>query len=185
MKARAFFLPLAVAMAAVILYTAATIDAHRLTGRPKTVEAKLKLAKRQVAHDRRELQAVRTRHWTLLSPIPAAAVVHRWWLARDVRYVRQLDRQVDAVSGPSWLVNAFLCIHRGEGSWTDSGDPYWGGLQMDRSFMATYGSWAIRRYGGFANVWPPAVQIQVAIAAYNSGRGFYPWPTTARRCGLI
>src|SRR5204862_425389 len=27
---------------------------------------------------------------------------------------------------------AWLCIHRYEGSWRDSGDPYWGGLQRDR-----------------------------------------------------
>jgi len=33
---------------------------------------------------------------------------------------------------------AWLCIHRYEGSWRDSGDPYWGGLQMDRGFMHSY-----------------------------------------------
>jgi hypothetical protein len=85
----------------------------------------------------------------------------------------------------------WLCIHRFEGSWSDSGDPYWGGLQMDRGFMRTYGSDMIRKYGGFAHRWPPLVQMWVAERAafmYYHGhkpRGFYPWPNTARYCGLI
>jgi hypothetical protein len=40
-------------------------------------------------------------------------------------------------------------------------------------------------YYGTADHWPPAVQIAVAIRAYASGRGFYPWPNTARACGLL
>jgi hypothetical protein len=80
---------------------------------------------------------------------------------------------------------AWLCIHRYEGSWSDAGDPYWGGLQMDRSFMATYGSDMIRRYGGYANVWPPLQQMVVAERAHAAGRGFSPWPNTARYCGLL
>ena len=178
-KPRLFFLPIASLMVAVILF-AATAKAHRLSGQPVTVEGKLKLAKRQVAHDRRSLAAVRYRHWTILSPLPVMAVVHRAWLARDRAYVKQLERAVV----PSWLVRAFLCIHHGEGAWNDSGDPYWGGLQMDRSFMLTYGADMVRRYGGWANVWPPAAQVEVAIRAHRT-RGFYPWPNTARRCGLI
>jgi hypothetical protein len=80
--------------------------------------------------------------------------------------------------------SAWLCIHRYEGSWTDSGDPYWGGLQMDRQFMSTYAPrWLLRR--GWANVWTPAEQMLVAERAYESGRGFWPWPNTARECGLI
>jgi len=78
-----------------------------------------------------------------------------------------------------------MCIHRHEGAWTDAGDPYWGGLQMDRQFMQTYGAWAIRAYGGYAHLWPPAVQVAVAWRAHQSGRGFYPWPNTARYCGLL
>src|SRR5262245_37720267 len=35
-------------------------------------------------------------------------------------------------------MSAWMCIDRYEGSWTDSGDPYWGGLQMDQSFMTAY-----------------------------------------------
>jgi hypothetical protein len=78
----------------------------------------------------------------------------------------------------------WMCIHRYEGAWNDYGDPYWGGLQMDRTFMQTYGADMIRRYGGYAHRWPPLVQMWVAERAWRS-RGFYPWPNTARYCGLI
>lgn len=89
----------------------------------------------------------------------------------------------------------WLCIHSHEGSWTDSGDPYWGGLQMDRGFMETYGPDFIRRYKhidgqGFANVWPDWVQMVAAERAFSGygghgGRGYGPWPNTARYCGLL
>jgi hypothetical protein len=79
---------------------------------------------------------------------------------------------------------AWLCIHRHEGSWRDSGDPYWGGLQMDRGFMDGYAPrYLLSR--GFADRWSPLEQMWVAERAYRSGRGFYAWPNTARYCGLI
>jgi hypothetical protein len=80
---------------------------------------------------------------------------------------------------------AWVCIHRHEAAWNDAGDPYWGGLQMDRGFMRTYGADMIRRHhGGLANTWTPAEQIVVAERAYAT-RGFAPWPHTARRCGVL
>jgi hypothetical protein len=82
------------------------------------------------------------------------------------------------------LAQDFACIHRYEGSWTDPGAPYYGGLQMDWSFMSTYGAEYLRAWGT-ADHWPPSVQIAVAMRAYLSGRGFTPWPTSARLCGLI
>ena len=81
-----------------------------------------------------------------------------------------------------WLESAFLCIHSHEGSWSDPNSPYWGGLQMDRDFMAAYGG-PYYRYFGTADRWPASVQIAVAIHAYMS-RGFGPWPNTRRMCGL-
>jgi hypothetical protein len=77
-----------------------------------------------------------------------------------------------------------MCIHRYEGSWRDSGDPYWGGLQMDRGFMLRYAAPVLLRRG-WANHWSPLAQMWVAERAFRSGRGFYPWPNTARICGLI
>jgi hypothetical protein len=79
---------------------------------------------------------------------------------------------------------AWVCIHNHEAAWNDSGDPYWGGLQMDRGFMLAYGRDMIARHdGGLADTWTPAEQILVAERAYAT-RGFAPWPNTSRRCGL-
>lgn len=80
---------------------------------------------------------------------------------------------------PSWL-----CIHRSEGSWSDGGAPFYGGLQMDYGFMFTYGRSLLNRKGT-ADHWKPIEQIIVAERARRSGRGFSPWPNTARGCGLL
>jgi hypothetical protein len=77
----------------------------------------------------------------------------------------------------------WLCIHRYEGSWTDTGNPYWGGLQMDLSFQRHYGAWLFQ-HKGTADHWTPLEQIWTAERALRS-RGFWPWPNTARFCGLL
>ena len=81
-------------------------------------------------------------------------------------------------------LRAWLCIHRYEASWTDGGAPYYGGLQMDITFQRHYAA-RLLRTKGTANHWSPLEQIWVAEKARRSGRGFYPWPNTARYCGLI
>ena len=48
----------------------------------------------------------------------------------------------------------------------------------------TYGGDLLRRKGT-ADKWTPVEQMWVAERAYRAGRGFYPWPNTARYCGLI
>ncbi|HLY94318.1 MAG TPA: hypothetical protein VKP14_05695 [Gaiellaceae bacterium] len=80
-------------------------------------------------------------------------------------------------------LRAWLCIHRYEGSWTDTGDPYWGGLQMSVTFQRHYGAWLFR-HKGTADHWTPLEQIWTAERALRS-RGFWPWPNTARFCGLL
>jgi hypothetical protein len=77
------------------------------------------------------------------------------------------------------------CIHRGEGAWnSNTGNGYYGGLQMDIGFQRTYApAYLLRK--GTADRWTRLEQIWVAERARRSGRGFYPWPTTARACGLI
>ena len=77
----------------------------------------------------------------------------------------------------------FLCIHRFEGSWTDGGAPYYGGLQMDVGFQRTYAP-RLYRTKGTADHWTPLEQIWTAEKAARS-RGFWPWPNTARDCGLL
>jgi hypothetical protein len=85
---------------------------------------------------------------------------------------------------------AWVCIHDHEGAWNDTGDPYWGGLQMDRGFMRAYGADLIRLHAGegvgglgLADAWTEAEQIIVAERAYAT-RGFAPWPNTRRPCGV-
>lgn len=76
------------------------------------------------------------------------------------------------------------CIHRYEGPWNDPNAPYYGGLQMNIEFQRAYGRYLLRRKGT-ANRWKPAEQMWTAERALRAGRGFYPWPVAARRCGLI
>jgi hypothetical protein len=80
--------------------------------------------------------------------------------------------------------SAWLCIHHYEATWTDPNPPYYGGLQMDMGFMSRYGAHLLRRKGT-ADHWTPLEQMWVAERALRAGRGFYPWPNTARFCGLI
>jgi Transglycosylase-like domain len=82
-------------------------------------------------------------------------------------------------------LRAWLCIHRHEGPWNaNTGNGYYGGLQMDRTFQRQYAPVFLRRKG-LAHRWKPIEQIWVAERAYRSGRGYYPWPNAARACGLI
>ncbi len=106
------------------------------------------------------------RHWVL--------AYWRGEAARARRRAASLPRM------PAWL-----CIHRFEGPWNaNTGNGYYGGLQMDISFQRGYGADLLRRKGR-AHRWRPLEQIWVAERAYRSGRGFGPWPNTARRCGLL
>ncbi len=77
----------------------------------------------------------------------------------------------------------WLCIHRYEGSWTDPRAPYYGGLQMDIEFQRRYAR-RLLRAKGTADHWMPLEQMWVAERAYRT-RGFWPWPNTARWCGLL
>jgi hypothetical protein len=83
----------------------------------------------------------------------------------------------------------WLCIHRFErhpaqGWSTRTGNGFYGGLQMNISFQRRYGGYLLRTKGT-ADRWSPLEQMWVAERAHRSGRGFYPWPNTARTCGLI
>jgi Transglycosylase-like domain len=101
---------------------------------------------------------------------------------------RKAAKRRRQASNPPRL-QAWLCIHRYErhpamGWATYTGNGFYGGLQMDISFQRAYGLELLRRKGT-ANRWTAIEQIWVAERAYRSGRGFWPWPNTARACGLI
>jgi hypothetical protein len=84
---------------------------------------------------------------------------------------------------PSWWVRQAMCVHHGEGSWRDPNAPYYGGMQMDMTFMRHHGGWMLRHYGT-ADHWPIRAQLIVAYRGWKS-QGWGAWPNTARACGLI
>ena len=112
----------------------------------------------------------------------AVSDAYRHWVLKlwSNRAARTWHKVVRVPHKAQWL-----CIHRGEGGWTaNTGNSYYGGLQMDLTFQRSYGSYLFHSKGT-ANRWSPYEQMWVAERAYKSGRGFYPWPNTARACGLI
>jgi hypothetical protein len=79
---------------------------------------------------------------------------------------------------------AWLCIHRYEADWhAHTGNGYYGGLQMDLSFQRDYAAQLLREKGT-ADRWTPLEQMWVAERAQRDS-GFWPWPNTARICGLL
>jgi hypothetical protein len=109
----------------------------------------------------------------------------RWvrdlWRRRAIR-VRQLAQNPPHKS-------AWLCLHRYErhpamGWRTQTGNGFYGGLQMNWRFMEMYGAKLLRRKGP-AHQWSALEQMWVGERALRAGRGFYPWPNSARNCGLI
>jgi Transglycosylase-like domain len=106
-------------------------------------------------------------------------------LERVVHRTRHAARRALGTSplGDHYLEDAFECLHHFEGGWrAATGNGYYGGLQMDWDFQRTYGRDYLRHFGPASN-WPKSVQVAVAIKAWIS-RGFGPWPTTRRMCGL-
>lgn len=103
---------------------------------------------------------------------------------RDFRWWAEKSKTVWRIFNNPPHKSGWYCIHGYEGSWRDSSDPYWGGLQMDRGFMKSYAPRILLRRG-FANMWSPLEQMWVAERAHRSGRGYGPWPNTARYCGLL
>jgi Transglycosylase-like domain len=141
-----------------------------------------------------EIRAYRadTWHWQQVMGVPRTpyrdlsefdpSLKYAEWV-RALWQQRALQARVHALHPPHR--SEFLCIHRFEGSWTaNTGNGYYGGLQMDAVFQRLYGADLFRRKGT-ADHWTPLEQIWVAERAYRRGRGFYPWPNTARFCGLI
>ena len=84
---------------------------------------------------------------------------------------------------PQWWLPGAWCVHRYEGSWTDPGGPYWGGMQLNWAFMAHYGGWSLRHLGT-ADHWPVKTQLLVAYRGWKV-QGWGAWPNTARMCGLL
>jgi hypothetical protein len=111
----------------------------------------------------------------------ASASYQRWVLRLWQR--RALAWRARAQHPPH--LRAWLCIHRYEGPWrAHTGNGFFGGLQMDVQFQQLYAR-GLLRTKGTADHWTPLEQIWAAERALASGRGFAPWPNTARACGLL
>jgi hypothetical protein len=146
-------------------------------------------------HDQQVIRWFQVRGFRLTQsrrPPLNTAAYNYWFAIQQSRWVKRELNETTKLIRLKLMGNlrAWTCIHGYEGAWDDRDDPYWGGLQMDQEFMRTYGMDMIRKHRhidglGFANLWTPQEQIIVAQRAYVSGRGYYPWPNTARWCGLI
>lgn len=107
-----------------------------------------------------------------------------YWRTHPAAF-KQMRQEVAAgkwyQSPRAWLwrkVNAKECT----GRWTcNTGNGYYGGLQMDYSFQRTYNAAALRLWGT-ANNWPIAAQMKAADRAYRS-RGLQPWPSSYAQYG--
>ncbi|MHB8060339.1 MAG: transglycosylase family protein [Gaiellaceae bacterium] len=142
----------------------------------------------------RQIQQLRhtTWHWQSVMGVSKTPARHRVFKVSNTKYrrwvlnlwqTRAVHVRLKARRVPHRA--QWLCIHRGEGAWNArTGNGYYGGLQMDISFQRSYGGYLLRNKGTADN-WSPNEQMWVAERAYRSGRGFYPWPNTARACGLI
>ena len=137
-----------------------------------------------------------TWHWQRLAMQPRTPTSYSERTTRSPAYrnwVRNLwrtraDRAQRRAESPPHR-RQWLCIHRHErhpaqGWRTRTGNGFYGGLQMDISFQRQYGARLLQRKGT-ADRWTPLEQMWVAERAHRSGRGFHPWPNTARSCGLI
>lgn len=159
-------------------------------------EAQTQERKLAVAHATSQIRSIkrfRKQTWawqklmrTRLTPtgngnLMASDVTYRQWVLELWRKRAHVARR--KAHNPPRL-HAWKCIQGYEAAWNDPHAPYYGGLQMDLTFQRLYGSDLLRRKGTADN-WTPIEQIWVAERAYRSGRGFYPWPNTARACGLI
>jgi hypothetical protein len=144
---------------------------------PQFTRAQLQRSIDRFRHRAWRWQRVMLRPLTLTLSNPPAdplARIHLW---------KRFSARVENVATHPPHLRQWTCIHRYEGSWTDTGGPYYGGLQMDLGFQRAYGAALLARKGT-ANHWTPLEQMWVAEHALNAGRGFWPWPNTARMCGL-
>jgi hypothetical protein len=114
----------------------------------------------------------------------AHATLRLWQRRSAAAALAVVEHAVRRAQIASGLFQALMCIHRYEGAWTsNTGNGYYGGLQMDQGFMSLYGAEFVRRWGTADN-WPAWAQLEAAARAHESGRGFTPWPNTSRVCGL-
>lgn len=188
---------LAAALAfALVGTTAQTAEAHGIYRKVKIsklpLKAQVEIYQYNILHARYTLAWWRSRNGNWAFDGKRYPVAYHT-ATRDIRFHKHLLKNAARnLAAAQWKLvlsqiphyYSWLCIHRYEGSWTDPNAPYYGGLQMDWNFMRTYGSWLLS-HKGTADHWTPFEQMLVAERAHRSGRGFGPWPNTARYCHLL
>jgi hypothetical protein len=173
-KATSLALVLAVLAA---IGTGAAIDRAKAAGRRVAAQDAVAVAV-QISRYRAE-----TRRWQQVMgrpPTPARPV--RKLPPVQVWRSRALQARRQALNPPHR--RQWLCIHRYEAAWhAHTGNGYYGGLQMGLTFQRFYAARLLRRKGT-ADRWTPLEQMWVAERAHRDS-GFWPWPNTARLCGLL
>ena len=177
---------LLVLVGAVVLTAAALLSPRSADARTKHIAVVAQIDTYRTATWRWQRLMGRPRTPSAYSEREARSAAYREWL-RDLWRRRALAAKRRAARPPHH--DAWLCIHRHErnpaqGWSTHTGNGFYGGLQMNIGFQRSYGPDLLRRKGT-ANRWTPLEQMWVAERAHRSGRGFYPWPNTARSCGLL
>lgn len=198
---RAILKPL-LPMAVAALVMVAPVGAHQVhAGKHLTKTQKVAYYKKLIWHDNQQVRHANTvfnffeNHNRLLANAQTKSTawseIKKWREIKRDHLVRlRFTKHRLSLLTPKpvivpWLLDAFTCIHQYEGAWNaNTGNGFYGGLQMDMAFQASYGAEFLARYGTADN-WPIWAQLKAASRAYQSGRGFYPWPNTARACGLI
>ena len=146
---------------------------------------------RRIAYNRRLALRLRQIYHGHVPRAPASAsernayATLRLWQERGAAAALAVaEHAVRRAQVGSGLLQALMCIHHFEGAWdSNTGNGYYGGLQMDQHFMSLFGSQFVARWGTADN-WPVWAQLEAAARAHESGLGFTPWPNTARVCGL-
>jgi hypothetical protein len=141
---------------------------------------------RQLALSLRRIYPGRVTRTFASADAPSARAKLRLWQERSAAAaIAVAEHAIRRAWIAPTLLRDFLCIHRFEGAWdSNTGNGYYGGLQMDRRFMGLYGHEFVARWGTADN-WPVWAQLEAAARAHAAGRGFTPWPNTARACGLL
>lgn len=118
------------------------------------------------------------------------------WIDKHENRFKSKRQLTNTREGHEWLflasfdrlgyLDPFMCIFHKEKKpgqeWaTNTGNGYYGGLQMDLDFQGTYGPEYLKRWGT-ANNWPSWAQLHAGYRAVVSGRGFGPWPNTRIGC---
>lgn len=134
----------------------------------------------------------RTRGWQARRDAPRAVYAHAAH-SPSCRYVRWAARLWKARAGrerhlyQSWFIRTYrkwACIHRREGAWdANTGNGYYGGLQMTVWFQRRYAPEFVARWGT-ADRWPVYAQLLAAERAWRGDGGSFRQWGTAGMCGL-